>query len=130
MLPIDKCLGPSHDEADTFNQLKGPTACSLVTGAFSTLLMELAQAVVLPEDKVSHTVLVQDGYVVVKVDHVHQNAEPIPLNIPVPEADIFLGGMLVPCGSSVRNVVFSSRPLVGSLHRLQDDPQLLVTNIS
>ena len=72
----------------------------------------------LPKDKACHTVPLRDGYVVVKVYYVHENLEPIPLNIPVPEADIFFGGMLVPCGSSVRNVVFSSRPLVGSLHRL------------
>ncbi|RLM69957.1 putative LRR receptor-like serine/threonine-protein kinase [Panicum miliaceum] len=54
-------LGPSHDEPDTFDQLKGPTACSLVTGSFATLLMELAQAVVLPKEKVCHTVPMQDG---------------------------------------------------------------------
>ncbi|RLN33067.1 hypothetical protein C2845_PM03G26830 [Panicum miliaceum] len=38
----NKWLGPSHDEPDTFNQLKGPTACSLVTGSFSTMLIQLA----------------------------------------------------------------------------------------
>ena len=126
MPSTDKSLDPSHDEADTFDQLKGPTACSLVTGAFSTLLMELAQAVVLPEDKVSHTVLVKDGYVVVKVDQVHQNAEAYSLNIPVRNAKIFSMGDAIPCGSNGRKVVFLSHPLVGPLHRLQDDPQLLV----
>ncbi|RLM74792.1 hypothetical protein C2845_PM15G02100 [Panicum miliaceum] len=38
----NRLLGPSHDELDTFDQLKGPTAYSLVTGSFATLLMELA----------------------------------------------------------------------------------------
>jgi hypothetical protein len=72
--------------------LNGPTACSLKAGGFSTLMMDLATGVVLPEDKVCHTVPVQDGYVVVKVDHIHQNAEPIPLDIPMPDADIFTLG--------------------------------------
>ncbi|RLN39276.1 uncharacterized protein C2845_PM01G44580 [Panicum miliaceum] len=88
----DKCLGPSHDEQDTFDQLKGPTACSLVTGSFAMLLIELAQAVVLLENKVCHTVPVQDGYVVVKVDCVHENAEAYPLDIPVPNAEMFTLG--------------------------------------
>ena len=47
----DICLGPSHDEPDTFDMLNGPTSCSLKAGGFSTLMMELAMGVVLPEDK-------------------------------------------------------------------------------
>ena len=46
----------------------------------------------LPEDKFCHTVLVRDGYVMVKIDHVHQNAEPIPLDIPMADAEIFTLG--------------------------------------
>ncbi|RLN03436.1 hypothetical protein C2845_PM13G10190 [Panicum miliaceum] len=53
------------------------------------MLIELGQGVVLPEEKVCHTMPVQDGYVVVKIDHVHQNAEAIPLDIPLPNAEIF-----------------------------------------
>ena len=49
-------LGSSHDEPDTFDMLNGPTSCSLKAGGFSTLMMELATGVVLPEDKVCHTV--------------------------------------------------------------------------
>ena len=46
----------------------------------------------LPEDKFCHTVPVQDGYVVVKIDHVHQNAESIALNILMIDAEIFTLG--------------------------------------
>ncbi|RLM50347.1 hypothetical protein C2845_PMPSC049113 [Panicum miliaceum] len=56
------------------------------------MLIELGQGVVLPEEKVYHTVPVQDGYVVVKIDHVHQNEEAIPLDIPLPDAEIFTLG--------------------------------------
>ena len=126
MPATEKCLGPSLDEADTFDQLKGPTACSLVTGASSTLLMDLAQVVVLPKDKVYHIVPVQDGYVEVKIDHVHHNAEPVALHIPMDDAEIFIWGMPVTPRSNGRKLLFASRPLVSPLHHLQDDPQLLV----
>ena len=46
----------------------------------------------MPQEKDCHTVPVQDGYVVVKIDHVHQNAEPIPLDIPMADAEIFTLG--------------------------------------
>ncbi|RLN34372.1 hypothetical protein C2845_PM03G26130 [Panicum miliaceum] len=42
----------------------------------------------LPEEKVCNTVPVKEGYVVVKIDHVHQNVEAIPL----PDAEIFTLG--------------------------------------
>ncbi|RLN23092.1 hypothetical protein C2845_PM07G09490 [Panicum miliaceum] len=61
-------------------------------GKSSCTSKELGQGVVLPEEKVCHTVPVQDGYVVVKIDHVHQNAEAIPLDIPLPDAEIFTLG--------------------------------------
>ena len=35
---------------------------------------------------------VQDGYVTVKVDHIHQNVEDYPLDIPMPNAKIFILG--------------------------------------
>ena len=86
------------------------------------MLMELAQGVVLPEDKVCHTMPVQDGYVVVKIDHVHQNAESVALDILMIDAEIFTLGVPVTPGSNRRKLLFASRPLVGLLHRLQDDP--------
>ncbi|RLM74031.1 hypothetical protein C2845_PM15G00940 [Panicum miliaceum] len=56
------------------------------------MLIELGQGVVLPEEKVYHMVPLQDGYVVVKIDHVHQKVEAIPLDIPLPNAEIFTLG--------------------------------------
>jgi len=35
---------------------------------------------------------VQDGYVVVKIDFVHENAKDVALPIPLPEADIYTLG--------------------------------------
>ena len=35
---------------------------------------------------------VQDGYVVVKIDFVHENAKDVALPIPMPEADIYTLG--------------------------------------
>ena len=55
-------------------------------------MIELAQGIVQPEDKECHTVPVQDGYVMVKIDFVHQNAKDIALPIPLPEADIYTLG--------------------------------------
>ncbi|RLN42760.1 hypothetical protein C2845_PM01G44310 [Panicum miliaceum] len=56
------------------------------------MLIELGQGVMLPEEKVYHTVPMQDGYVVVKIDHIHQNVEAIPLGIPLPDAKILTLG--------------------------------------
>ncbi|RLN32980.1 hypothetical protein C2845_PM03G23760 [Panicum miliaceum] len=81
--------GHNLPSPNTFDRINGPTPCSLITRSFSMMLIELGQRVVLPEEKVCHTVLVQDGYVVVKIDHVHQNTEAIPLDIPPPDAEIF-----------------------------------------
>jgi len=80
----------------------------------------------MPQEKDCHTVLVQDGYVVVKIDHVHQNAESVALDILMIDAEIFTLGMHITPGSNRRKLLFASRPLVSLLHRLQDDPQLLV----
>ena len=56
------------------------------------MLIELAQGIVQPGDKECHTVLVQDGYVMVKIDFVHQNAKDVALPILLPEAKIFTLG--------------------------------------
>jgi len=78
------------DEPDTIERLNNvPTPCSIITGSYSTLLIELAQGIVQPGDKECHMVPVQDGYVVVKIDFVHQNAKDVALPIPLPEADIY-----------------------------------------
>jgi len=64
-------------------------------------------------------VLVRDGYVVVKLDYVHDNAKDVALAIPLPEDDIFtLGDVRTIRIQWKKKVVFSSRPLVG--------PQLVV----
>ena len=90
MPATEKCLGPSLN--DTFYSIKGPTPCSLVTGTYSMLLIELAMGVVLPDEPACHMVPVQDGYAVVKIDFVHENAEIVELDIPLPEAEIFYFG--------------------------------------
>ena len=69
-----------------------PTPCSIITRSYSTLLIELAQGIVQPGDKECHTVPVQDGYVVVKIDFVHENAKDVALSVPLPEADIYTLG--------------------------------------
>jgi len=56
------------------------------------LLIELAMGVVLPDEPACHMVPVQDGYAVVKIDFVHENAEIVELDIPQPEAEIFTLG--------------------------------------
>ena len=53
------------------------------------MLIELAQGIVQSVDKECHMVPVQDGYVVVKIDFVHENAKDVALPIPLPEADIY-----------------------------------------
>ena len=56
------------------------------------MLIELAQVIVQPGDKECHTVPVQDGYVMVKIDFVHENTKAVALPIPLPEADIYTFG--------------------------------------
>ena len=86
-------MGAMFDEPDTIDRLNNvPTPCSIITGNYSTLLIELSQRIVQPRDKECHTVLVQDGYVVVKLDFVHENAKDVALPIPLPEADIYTLG--------------------------------------
>ena len=89
----EKCIGDILDEPNTIDRLNNvPTPCSIITGNYSPLLIELAQGIVQPKDKECHTVLVQDGYVVVKIDFVHENAKDVALPIPLLEADIFTLG--------------------------------------
>ena len=86
-------MGAMFDEPDTIDRLNNvPTPCSIITGNYSTLLIELAQRIVQPGDKECHTVPVQNGYVVVKLDFVHENAKNVALPIPLLEADIFTLG--------------------------------------
>ena len=86
-------IGPRFDEPDTIKRLNNvPTPYNIITGSYSTLLIELSQRIVQPGDKECHTVPVQDGYVVVKIDFVHQNAKDIALPILLPEADIYTLG--------------------------------------
>jgi len=88
--PPSPTIGPIFDEPDFIERLNNvPTLCSIITGSYSTLLIELAHGIVQPGDKECHTVPVQDGYVMVKIDFVHQNAKDIALPIPLPEADIY-----------------------------------------
>ena len=89
----EKCIGDILDEPNTIDRLNNvPTPCSIITGNYSTLLIELAQGIVQPKDKECHTVPVQDGYVMVKIDFVHENSKDVALPIPLLEADIFTLG--------------------------------------
>ena len=109
-----KCIGPILDEPDTIDRLNNvPTPCSIITGSNSTLLIELAQGIVQPGDKECHTVPVQDGYVVVKIDFVHQNAKDIALPIPLPEADIYTLGDAVTMRIQWKKSGILIPPLVG-----------------
>ena len=57
------------------------------------MLIELATgSIVMPQEKDCHTVPVQDGYVVVKIDHVHQNAESVALDMLMIDDEIFTLG--------------------------------------
>ena len=109
MADHEKCIGPILDEPDTIDKLNNvPTPCSIITGNYSTLLIELAQRIVQPGDKECHTVPVQDGYVVVKIDFVHENAKDVALPIPLPEADIYTLRDARPMRIQWKKVVFSS----------------------
>ena len=91
--PPSPTIGPRFDEPDTIKRLNNvPTPYSIITESYSTLLIELAQGIVQPGEKECHTVPVQDGYVMVKIDFVHKNAKDVVLPIPLPEADIYTLG--------------------------------------
>jgi hypothetical protein len=66
---------------DTIDKLTEPTACSLLDGTGSNV--ELAQAKVFPFQKACHSVLVQDGYVVVQPNYLCANAGHYPLLVPI-----------------------------------------------
>ena len=87
------------DEPDTIDRLNNiPTPCSIITGDYSTLLIELAPGIVQPGDKKCHTKPVRDGYVMVKLAYFHDNTKDVALPIPLPDADIYtLGDVLVLC---------------------------------
>jgi hypothetical protein len=76
---------------DAINSLIEPTACSLLDGT-----VELALAKVFPFQKACHSVLLQDGYVVVQPTYVWDNAGHYPLPVPIDGGDIAtLAGALV-----------------------------------
>ena len=107
--PPSPSIGPIFDEPDTIERLNNvPTPCSIITGCYSTLLIELAQGIVQSGDMECHTVPVQDGYVVVKIDFVHENAKDVALPIPLPEADIYTLGDARTMRIQWKKVVFSS----------------------
>jgi hypothetical protein len=68
---------------DTIDKLIEPTACNLLDGT-----VELALAKVFPSQKACHSVLVQDGYVVVQPTYVWANASQYPLPVPVDGGDV------------------------------------------
>jgi hypothetical protein len=76
---------------DTIDKLTEPTACILLDGT-----VELALAKVFPFQKHCHSVLVQDGYVVVQPTYVWANAGHYPPPVPIDGGDIAtLDGALV-----------------------------------
>ena len=80
----EKCLAAMLDEPDTIDRPNNvATPCSIITGDYSTLLIELAQGIVQPGYKECHTVPVQDWYVMVKLDFVHENTKDVALPIPL-----------------------------------------------
>jgi hypothetical protein len=68
---------------DTIDKLTEPTACSFLDGT-----MELALAKVFPSQKACHSVLVQDGYVVVQPTYVWANVSQYPLPVPIDGGDV------------------------------------------
>jgi hypothetical protein len=68
---------------DTIDKLTVPTTCSLLDGT-----VELKLAKVFPFQKACHSVLVQDGYVVVQPTYVWANASQYPLPVPIDGSDI------------------------------------------
>jgi len=49
---LSPSIGPMFDEPDTIERLNNvPTPCSIITGSYSTLLIQLAQEIVQPGDK-------------------------------------------------------------------------------
>jgi hypothetical protein len=68
---------------DTIDKLTEPTVCSLLDGT-----VEIALAEVFPTQKACHSVLVQDGYVVVQPTYVWVNTSQYPLSVPIDGGDI------------------------------------------
>jgi hypothetical protein len=68
---------------DTIDKLTDPTTCSLLDGT-----VELALAKVFPSQKAFHSVLVQDGYVVVQPTYVWANASQYPLPVPIDGGEV------------------------------------------
>jgi hypothetical protein len=68
---------------DTIDKLTEPTVCRLLDGT-----MELALAKFFPSQKACHSVLVQDGYVVVQPTYVWANTSQYPLPVPIDGGDV------------------------------------------
>jgi hypothetical protein len=68
---------------DTIDKLTEPTTCSLLDGT-----VELALAKVFPFQMACHSVLMQDGYVVVQPTYVWANTGHYPLPVPIDGGDI------------------------------------------
>jgi hypothetical protein len=66
---------------DTIDNLTEPTACSLLDGI--GINVELTLAKVFPFQKASHSVPVQEGYIVVKPTYVWANVGHYPLPVPI-----------------------------------------------
>jgi hypothetical protein len=68
---------------DTIDKLTEPTMCNLLNGT-----LKLALAKVFPSQKSCHSVLVQDGYVVVQPTYVWANTSQCPLPVPIDGGDV------------------------------------------
>jgi hypothetical protein len=68
---------------DTIDKLTESTVCSLLDGT-----VELALAKVFPSKKACHSVLVQDGYVVVQPTYVWAKTSQYPLPAPIDGGDV------------------------------------------
>jgi hypothetical protein len=71
---------------DTIDKLTKPTVCSILDG--TGINVELALAKVFPFQKACHSVLVQNGYVVVQPTYVWANAVHYPLPVLIDGGDI------------------------------------------
>jgi hypothetical protein len=68
---------------DIIDKLTKPTVCNLLDGT-----VELALAKFFPSQKACHSVLVQDGYVVVQPTYVWANTSQYPLALPIDGGDV------------------------------------------
>ena len=81
-------------DIDSIDALTDPTHCALLIyhGGYQ---IELARGLVYPEQTELHTVLILDGYVVVKVEFVHMNFDDHVLKPPPNDETLTLGHALL-----------------------------------